>query len=61
MLKMPTLLRTSEKCFTLREMSHTWKNGSHLQKWVTPRTIGHLKKQYASEKWVTVKNKIPQN
>ena len=29
---------------TLGNVGYTWKNGSHLEKWVTPGKIGHTGK-----------------
>ena len=37
---------------TLKKMDHTWDNGSHLEEWVTHKTMGH------TEKWVTLLNMV---
>ena len=35
---------------------HTWKNGSHMEKWVTPGKTGQTwKKDSHLEKWVTLR------
>ena len=40
-------------------MCHTWKNGSHLEKWVTLGKMGHTCKNgsHLEKKWVTLLEK----